>query len=186
VSNRDKKGIVIVSEGPPSRSVVEILRDPPKLKMEGSQDHSLDTMETVALIVSDAARRTNEHGLQTAMVAASNALEVTFPGYHFCLAKDDPDGIRLLVKQLRPVPPSPLRKGDKVRMTVEFKTRMRVSSVGHIIEFGNCVGIVQGFIDYHNDGDMLDHGKIGPEVDVRWQPSNLRYAYMPEELEIVE
>jgi hypothetical protein len=152
--------------------------------MFNSSSTQFDTMETVALIVSDAARRTNEHGLQTAMVAACNALEVTFPGYHFCLTKDDPDGIRLAVKELRPTPPPTLRKGDKVRMTDEFKTRMRVSSVGHIVEFGECVGIVQGFIDYHNDGDMLDHGKIGPEVDVRWQPSNLRYAYLPSDLEI--
>jgi hypothetical protein len=40
----------------------------------------------------------------------------------------------------------------------------------HVEEFGDCVGVVIGPVDY---GD----GAIYPEVDVRWQPSNLKYAY---------
>jgi hypothetical protein len=27
---------------------------------------------------------------------------------------------------------------------------------------------------------------IGPEVDVRWEPENLRYSYLPEHLTVVE
>ena len=50
-------------------------------------------------------------------------------------------------------------------------------SAEHVAEFGDCVGIVQGLTDYGS--------RQGPEVDVRWQPSNLRYAYHPDELEPV-
>jgi len=44
----------------------------------------------------------------------------------------------------------------------------------HIEEFGDCVGIVQG--------PMFLPPSTAPEVDVRWQPSNLRYGYHPDEL----
>jgi len=47
----------------------------------------------------------------------------------------------------------------------------------HVVEFGNCIGIVQGYTNYGN--------VVGPDVDVRWQPSNLRYAYDPKYLIIV-
>lgn len=47
----------------------------------------------------------------------------------------------------------------------------------HVDEFGGCVGAVEGLTEY---------GLVsGPEVDVRWQPSGLRYAYHPDDLEVV-
>jgi hypothetical protein len=62
-------------------------------------------------------------------------------------------------------------------------------SMGHIDEFGDCVGLIEGFVDF-NDVDR-EHpdwlpNRVGPEVNVRWQPSNLRYAYHPEDLDWVE
>lgn len=62
-------------------------------------------------------------------------------------------------------------------------------SWAHEREFGNCEGVVQGLVDY-NGGlkpgqPGYDSNRVGPEVDVRWKPSNLRYAYHPEDLEIV-
>jgi hypothetical protein len=56
----------------------------------------------------------------------------------------------------------------------------------HVEEFGDCVGIVDGPMDLNNckPGDAdYDPTKRGPWVDVLWQPSNLRYAYLPDELE---
>lgn len=58
-------------------------------------------------------------------------------------------------------------------------------STAHVDEFGDCVGVVIGFTDYNNKGDVRDENKVGPEVDVRWAPSNLRYAYHPDYLETV-
>ena len=58
----------------------------------------------------------------------------------------------------------------------------------HVEEFGDCVGIVIGLTDNNNcspDDANYDPSHTGPEVDVRWQPSNLRYAYPPEDLEEV-
>jgi hypothetical protein len=104
-----------------------------------------------------------------------------------------------------------LRKGDRVRMTPALKAKMRGDcrpgahvgltepdpeqpddgclrcSTGHIEEFGECVGIVDGAVDFNNckPGDPeYDETKLGPEIDVRWQPSNLRYGYPPEDLEL--
>lgn len=54
------------------------------------------------------------------------------------------------------------------------KALRRNKSGAHVKEFGHCIGIVQGPTDYGT--------QKGPEVDVRWQPSNLRYAYAPEQL----
>lgn len=47
----------------------------------------------------------------------------------------------------------------------------------HVREFGSCIGVVQGLTKYVNTQ--------GPEVDVRWRPSMLRYAYHPDNLEIL-
>lgn len=52
-------------------------------------------------------------------------------------------------------------------------------SSGHVEEFGECIGIV---IEQTRWSDVAS----GPEWDVRWQPSNLRYAYHPDHLIIVE
>lgn len=64
-------------------------------------------------------------------------------------------------------------------MSEELKRKLRASGSGeHVDEFGECVGVVQGLLDYGS--------QQGPEVDVRWQPSNLRYGYLPEELILAE
>ena len=99
--------------------------------------------------------------------------------------------------------PETLKPGDRVRMTEALKAKMRGNclpgkhvvplpgypslddsepdngcmrcSSDHIEEFGDCIGIVIGPVE-----------PDWPEVDVRWQPSNLRYAYLPEDLEKVK
>lgn len=64
-----------------------------------------------------------------------------------------------------------MKSGTKVRMSLELKAALIAnSSIEHVEEFGHCIGIVIGPVDYGN-------GIVGPEVDVRWQPSNLKYAY---------
>lgn len=69
--------------------------------------------------------------------------------------------------------------GKKVRMKKSLKKQMRANGCSeHIDEFGDCVGIVEGLVDY---GSFQ-----GPEVDVRWLPSKLRYGYNPDDLEVVE
>jgi len=86
-------------------------------------------------------------------------------------------------------------------MTEAFKVRMRgnctpdghlgldpkhpedpciACSTEHVEEFGECVGVVSGPTDYNNvpSGHVdYDPNKVGPELDVRWEPSGLRYAY---------
>lgn len=64
-------------------------------------------------------------------------------------------------------------------MTEEYKAWMRQFKVNlpHIDEFGDCVGTVEGPVDYGV--------QKGPELNVRWQPSNLRYGYHPDHLEEV-
>ena len=86
-----------------------------------------------------------------------------------------------------------MKPGIRVRMSEALKAKLRgkcvsgkhvgdmmeeetddcmLCSTAHVNEFGDCEGIV-----------------IGPmqpgwewEVDVRWQPSNLRYGYHPDDL----
>lgn len=47
-------------------------------------------------------------------------------------------------------------------------------SSAHVDEFGDCVGIVEGPVDYGT--------QKGPEVEVLWLPSRLRYGYHPDQL----
>jgi len=107
--------------------------------------------------------------------------------------------------------PATFVKGDRVRMTKEYMALARGKcgesgkhvgpfdpgdkkvadpggdcwgcSTAHVEEFEGCVGIVDGPTDYNNMGETHDPDKVGPEIDVRWQPSNLRYAYDPKYLE---
>lgn len=61
-------------------------------------------------------------------------------------------------------------------MTESFKARMSQGvfhSKDHIAEFGDCIGIVEDLVQWSTE-------TVGPEVNVRWQPSNLRYCYDPE------
>lgn len=70
--------------------------------------------------------------------------------------------------------------GDTVRMTFDFKKRAReVGNGAHIDEFGDCIGRVAGPVKY-------GAGAYGPELNVRWRPSKLRYAYHPHQLTHVE
>jgi len=102
-----------------------------------------------------------------------------------------------------------LEIGDRVRMSEALKTQLRGGcvpgkhqgdlledndescmkcSLGHLKEFGNCEGLVLGLTDYNNckpGAESYDPRKVGPEVDVRWLPSRLRYAYDPALLELV-
>ena len=82
-----------------------------------------------------------------------------------------------------------LKIGDRVKMTKEFKQKLIVNdSKDHVDEFGDCVGVVIGQTDYNNVSSNhrdYDVNKIGPEFDVRWSPTNLRYGYHPDNLEIV-
>lgn len=74
---------------------------------------------------------------------------------------------------------NPLRMGDRVKMTPKFKAQLRKNGSGvHEREFGHCVGVIQGLVEYPKK-------RMGPDVNVRWLPSWLRYAYVPENLEIV-
>lgn len=49
----------------------------------------------------------------------------------------------------------------------------------HIEEFGDCVGIVDSVLDYN--GEVCDGW-----WNVRWEPSNLCYAYEETDLELIE
>lgn len=63
-----------------------------------------------------------------------------------------------------------MKPGTRVRMTASYRDRLCVYSVEHAVEFGECVGVVLGPSDN------------GPEVLVSWEPSGLRYSYLPEDL----
>ena len=82
-----------------------------------------------------------------------------------------------------------IRPGDRVRMNNKIKHALIQNSCeDHVKEFENCIGIVQCLTDYNNclpNDSSYDVRKVGPEWDVRWQPSNLRYAYSEEDLEII-
>jgi hypothetical protein len=97
--------------------------------------------------------------------------------------------------------PCPLPRGTKVRMTRKFRKQMRwsgwkyhgvPSGRRHIREFGRCIGIVEGWMDYNSvppGHPMYSLEKVGPEVNVRWWPRGslrgLRYMYNVEDLEVV-
>lgn len=75
-----------------------------------------------------------------------------------------------------------IKTGDKVKMSDNFKKVLIENGCKeHIDEFGDCIGIVCDLVNYNNDNEN-DINKIGPEFNVRWQPSNLRYGYLPENL----
>lgn len=68
-----------------------------------------------------------------------------------------------------------MKPGDIVRMNAACKQALfKTGSHEHVKEFCRCYGVVIGLTDYGN--------QLGPEWDVRWQPSNLRYAYAEEYL----
>ena len=62
-------------------------------------------------------------------------------------------------------------------MSDMFKVTMKrqINNFEHIKEFGDCIGTIvpkkEPYIDW-------------PEVEVMWEPSGLKYLYLPENLEI--
>lgn len=65
-----------------------------------------------------------------------------------------------------------LFRGDLVKMSDSCKQGLIDNDCKeHVDEFGECIGVVEGLVDWG------EHK--GPEVDVRWFPSELRYAYNP-------
>lgn len=80
-----------------------------------------------------------------------------------------------------------MKPGDRVKMTVALKEGLRANGSGeHVEEFGECVGIIAGLVDYNTckPGESgYEIEKLGPDWDVRWQPSNLRYGYEEKWLE---
>ena len=61
-----------------------------------------------------------------------------------------------------------IKTGDTVKMSEWFKTD-NPECKEHIEEFGECEGIVE---------DLIDYGTAkGPEYNVKWLPSGLRYGY---------
>lgn len=71
------------------------------------------------------------------------------------------------------------RAGDKVCMTELLKEEFRANLCeDHVQEFGDCVGTVIGLTDF---GD-----RVGPELDIEWDPSGVRYSYWPEDLKPVD
>ena len=71
-----------------------------------------------------------------------------------------------------------MKTGTVVRMSEEFKQVMIGNGCAeHVEEFGDCEGIVEGLMDYGK--------QQGPEVDVRWVPSMLRYGYHPDDLVVI-
>lgn len=72
-----------------------------------------------------------------------------------------------------------LTTGDRVRMSAALKDKLRSNgSVDHLRDFGDCYGIVLGLVTWN------DETPPGPEVDVRWHPSCLRFGYLPEDLDL--
>jgi len=67
-----------------------------------------------------------------------------------------------------------LKIGDFVKMTQRAVEVFWVHSPDHVHEFGGCTGIVVGFM--FDDTDEY--------LDVRWRPSNLKYGYHRDELEL--
>jgi hypothetical protein len=82
-----------------------------------------------------------------------------------------------------------MKPGTRVRMSEAFKKLLlgncdhrslrsaemcHKCSFGHVVEFGHCEGIVEELVQ----PDCV-------EVNVRWQPSGLRYGYDPKNLERV-
>ena len=70
--------------------------------------------------------------------------------------------------------------GEYVRMSAHLKRRLSVGrglndNRAHLREFGSCVGVVTGPVEY-------DKKHSGPEVNVRWLPDGVRMAYHPNDL----
>ena len=82
-----------------------------------------------------------------------------------------------------------MKPGTKVRMSRGLRKELiNNDCMEHVMEFGRCIGVVLGPLDYNNvpkSDPTYDPHKVGPEVDVRWLPNNLKYGYHPDKLEPV-
>lgn len=75
-----------------------------------------------------------------------------------------------------------IKTGDVVKMSEHLKqTLISNDCKEHVDEFGECEGTVEDLINYNSNGEN-DKNKIGPEFNVRWKPSMLRYGYNPKDL----
>lgn len=65
-----------------------------------------------------------------------------------------------------------MKTGDKVKMSENLKNNLiEMDCKDHVDEFGDCEGIVEDKV-WEDEND----------VNVRWKPSGLRYAYDPDTL----
>lgn len=79
-----------------------------------------------------------------------------------------------------------IKSGDLVKMNQKLKDELISNDCKeHVDEFGECIGIVEDKVNYNRDGEN-DPDKIGPEYNVRWYPSKLRYGYSLEQLEKIK
>ena len=66
--------------------------------------------------------------------------------------------------------------GDRVKMSGDLKSSLTFGgSDDHVEEFGECTGVI--------DSDVEGRGTVSPVIDVRWEPSGLRFGYDPRLLE---
>ena len=72
-----------------------------------------------------------------------------------------------------------LKTGDRVKMSQNFinANLINPNCSDHIKEFCNCEGVVEDRMFYPSMPDF-----VAPEWNVRWEPSGLKYAYLPSEL----
>lgn len=71
-----------------------------------------------------------------------------------------------------------MKKGTIVKMSESCKTQLINNNCkDHVDEFGECEGVVIG--------PMFPEVENCEDVDVRWKPSNLKYGYSPDQLEII-
>ena len=65
----------------------------------------------------------------------------------------------------------------KVKLNEDYKKRMAATSAEHIKEFENCIGTIV---------PKQDNVKDWPEVNVCWEPDNLKYLYKIEDLDFIQ
>lgn len=67
-----------------------------------------------------------------------------------------------------------------VKMSESVKAALvKNGSWRHVAEFGDCIGYTDKLTEWPGTDTM------STEIDVRWQPSNLRYCYHVSELEFL-
>ena len=72
-----------------------------------------------------------------------------------------------------------MKKGTIVKMNDALKAELiKNDCKEHVDEFGECEGVVED--------KMFPECDDCEEVNVRWKPTNLRYGYRPDQLEIIK